>query len=208
MSDAEVPDPVLSDSVEPGSAVHDPIVGERREPYSVPVVLHEPDPGWPTLFAADAAAIRTALGATALAVDHVGSTSVPGLPAKPIIDILLQVPDSADEGAYAPALSGVGYWLQIREPHWLEHRVLYQRVDRGAPHDINLHVLSPEVGAEEIARLLGLRDWLRSHPEDRDRYAAVKRELAGRRWRYVQDYADAKTDIVESILAKVARAGG
>jgi len=184
----------------------DPIVGVRPEPFSVPVVLHEPHRAWPTMFASDAAALRAALGERALAVDHVGSTAVPGLVAKPIIDILLQVPDSADEAAYVPALAPLGYWLQIREPDWLEHRVLYQRVVRGSSHDINLHVLSPDVGAAEIARLLGLRDWLRTHSADRDRYAAVKRELAGRRWRYVQDYADAKSEVVEEILAKVTQA--
>lgn len=174
----------------------------------MPVVLHDPDPAWPDRFEADALAIRSVLHERALAVDHVGSTSVSGLPAKPIIDILLQVPDSADEPAYVPALESLGYWLHIREAEWLEHRVLYQRVERGCPHDVNLHVLSPQHGAQEIARMLGLRDWLRSHPVDRDRYAAVKRELARRRWRYVQDYADAKTEVVEEILAKVARARG
>lgn len=184
----------------------DPFVGQRPEPFSVPVVLREPDPSWPAIFAADAAAIRTVLGETALAVDHVGSTSVPGLAAKPVIDILLQVPNSADELAYVPALEGVGYWLHIREPDWLEHRVLYQRVDRGSPHDINLHVLSPGTGSEEIDRMVGFRDWLRSHPEDRDRYAAVKRDLARRPWRFVQDYADAKTGVVEEILERLAQA--
>jgi GrpB-like predicted nucleotidyltransferase (UPF0157 family) len=186
--------------------VPDPFVAGRPEPFSVPVVLHEPDPAWPETFAADTARVREVLGATALAVDHVGSTSVPGLPAKPVIDILLQVPDSADEAAYVPALEGIGYSLRIREPEWLEHRVLYQRVDEGAPHSINLHVLSPDLGADEIARMLGFRDWLRSHDDDRDRYAAVKRELASRPWRYVQDYADAKSDVVEQIIARSLQA--
>ena len=184
----------------------DPVVGGRPAPYSVPVVLHDPDPAWPDLFAADALAIRSVLREQALAVDHVGSTSVPELVAKPIIDILLQVPDSAHEAAYVPALESLGYWLQIRDPGWLEHRVLYQRVERGCAHDVNVHVLSPERGGEEIGRMLGLRDWLRSHPADRDRYAAVKSELARRRWRRVQDYADAKTEVVEEILAKVTQA--
>ncbi|MFW5471834.1 GrpB family protein [Knoellia sp. CPCC 206450] len=183
-------------------------VGGRPAPWSVPVVLHEPHPEWPRLFEADAALIRGALGERALGVDHVGSTSVPGLPAKPVIDILLQVADPADEDAYVPALVALGYWLQIREPEWLEHRVLYQRTERGCPHDVNVHVLAPDTGQEEVARLLGFRDWLRSHPEDRDAYAAEKRRLAARSWRYVQDYADAKSAVVESILAKVARAPG
>ncbi|EAP99552.1 hypothetical protein JNB_05250 [Janibacter sp. HTCC2649] len=196
-----MPDPEPSERVP-----LDPFVGDRPPPFSVPVVLHEPDPLWQSLFASHAAAIRSALGDNACAVDHVGSTSVPDLPAKPIIDILLQVGDPTDEAAYVPALTGLGYWLQIREPDWLEHRVLYQRIDRGSPHDINLHVLSPDLGAQEIARMLGLRDWLRTHREDRERYAAVKRELASRRWRYVQDYANAKSEVVEEILAKVVQA--
>ncbi|GGB69766.1 hypothetical protein N798_15810 [Knoellia flava TL1] len=178
-------------------------VGGRPVPWSVPVVLHEPDPAWARHFEADATLIRGALGERALSVDHVGSTSVPGLPAKPVIDVLLQVVDPADEDAYVPALVELGYWLQIREPEWLEHRVLYQRTERGCPHDINVHVLAPDTGREEVERLLGFRDWLRTHPEDRDAYAAEKRRLAARSWRYVQDYADAKSTVVEEILARV-----
>lgn len=183
-------------------------VQERPEAWSVPVVLHEPDPVWPRLFDADAARIRDALGGAALSVDHVGSTSVPGLAAKPVIDILLQVADPADEDAYVPALVELGYWLQIREPDWLEHRVLYQRVERGSAHDVNLHVLAPDTGSDEIERMLGFRDWLRAHDDDRDRYAAEKRRLAERSWRQVQDYADAKTEVIEEILDRVAQAKG
>lgn len=172
----------------------------------MPVVLHEPDPRWGRLFGQDAALIRSVLGPAALGVDHVGSTSVPGLPAKPVIDILLQVVDPADEAAYVPALTGLGYWLHLREPEWLEHRVLYQRREKGHPHDVNLHVLAPDTGRVEVERMLGFRDWLRAHPEDRHLYAAEKRRLAARRWRYVQDYADAKSTVVEAILAKVTQA--
>lgn len=177
------------------------VLGDLR-PYAVAVVIEEPDPQWARDFDADRTEIITALGRAALAVDHVGSTSVPGLPAKPIIDILLQVRNSADEPAYVPALAALGYSLRVREPEWLEHRVLYRRVEDGAPHSVNVHVLSPGLGSVEIDRMLRFRDWLRAHPEDRDHYAAVKRELAVRRWRYVQDYADAKSDTVEQIIAK------
>ena len=180
-------------------------VGGRAAPWSLAVVLHEPDPAWPVRFEADAALIRRALGERALAVDHVGSTAVPGLPAKPGVDILLQVLDPSDEQAYVPALVGLGYWLQIREPEWLEHRVLYQRTERGCSHDVNVHVLAPDTGGEEIERMIRFRDWLRAHPEDRDAYAAEKRRLASRSWRYVQDYADAKSTVVEQILARAAR---
>lgn len=172
-------------------------------PFGDQPVVVDPDPGWADLFEQDAAVIRAALGDVALAVEHVGSTSVPGLPAKAVIDILLLVPDSGDETAYLPAMEAAGYRLRVREPEWLEHRVVALRVTDGDSHNANVHVLSPGGAADtEIARMRMFRDWLRAHPDDRDRYAAVKRELATRRWRYVQDYADAKTEVVEQILAK------
>ena len=172
------------------------------EPFAVPVVVVDPDPVWPALFEQERAAITCVLGTAALSVEHVGSTSVPGLPAKPVIDVLLLVPDSADEPAYLPALLAAGYHLRVREPDWLEHRVVARRLANGDPHDVNVHVFSPGAADREVARMRMFRDWLRSHPADRDRYAATKRELAARRWRFVQDYADAKTEVVEAILAR------
>jgi GrpB-like predicted nucleotidyltransferase (UPF0157 family) len=173
-------------------------IGELK-PYATKVVVTEYDPRWPEWFATNKSKIEAALGQIALSVEHTGSTSVPGLPAKPIIDVLLQVPDSAAEPTYVPALEAAGYTLRIREPEWLEHRCFHVR---GGSHDVNLHVFSPRYAAEEIHRILAFRDWLRTHSDDRDRYAAVKRELSTRDWRYVQDYADAKTPVVEEILAK------
>jgi GrpB-like predicted nucleotidyltransferase (UPF0157 family) len=158
-------------------------------------VLAEPDPRWPELYAREAARLRAVLGERAVAVEHVGSTSVPGLPAKPIVDILLVVPDPADEPAYRPALEAAGYVLRIREPDWHEHRLF-----KGPATDINLHVFGPD--SPEIARMVGFRDRLRADPEDRARYLAAKRALAARRWRYVQDYADAKGTVVEDILTR------
>jgi GrpB-like predicted nucleotidyltransferase (UPF0157 family) len=169
-------------------------VGERR-PHNAPIALAEYDPRWPSLFEREAERIRTALGDRALRIEHTGSTSVPGLAAKPIIDITLLVPDSADEPAYAPALEAAGYVLRIREPHWLEHRLF-----KGPDTDVNLHVFSE--GSVELDRMVGFRDWLRAHPEDRDLYERTKRELATRMWRHVQHYADAKTAVVEEIIAR------
>jgi GrpB-like predicted nucleotidyltransferase (UPF0157 family) len=123
----------------------------------------------------------------------VGSTSVPGLAAKPIIDILLVVPDSADEPSYLPALKSAGYVLRVREPGWFEHRLF-----KGPDTDINLHVFS--AGAAEIDRVLRFRDWLRVTPTDRDLYLQAKRELAQRTWRHVQHYADAKTAVIQEIM--------
>jgi GrpB-like predicted nucleotidyltransferase (UPF0157 family) len=127
-------------------------------------------------------------------LEHVGSTSVPGLAAKPIIDILLVVANSAEESDYVPALVAKGYVLRIREPEWHEHRLL-----KNPRSTVNLHVFS--AGSEEVDRMLRFRDLLRTNPAARELYEQTKRELAKRTWRYVQNYADAKSKVVESILA-------
>ena len=132
-------------------------------------------------------------------LEHVGSTSVPGLPAKPIVDIVLEVPDSADEQAYVPDLGKAGYVLGIREPDWFEHRLL-----RGPRDAVNLHVFS--AGCPETDRMLRFRDHLRTSTADRELYARTKRELAGRNWKYMQQYADAKTEVVGEIMARATAA--
>jgi len=168
-------------------------------PHDAPITLVEYDPRWPALFDREAARIRAVLGAAAVRVEHVGSTSVPGLAAKPIIDMLLAVPDSADEPAYVPALEDAGYVLSIREPDWFEHRLF-----KGPDTDINLHVFT--VGSAEIDQMLMFRDWLRADEADRDAYLRVKRDLAKRTWRHVQHYADSKTAIVQQIMARACAA--
>jgi GrpB-like predicted nucleotidyltransferase (UPF0157 family) len=141
--------------------------------------------------------IRSALSDRALLVEHVGSTAVPGLCAKPIIDIVLAVEDSTDEGSYVPALEEQGFALRAREPAWYQHRYLIQE---SGDAQWQLHVFS--AGCEEIERMLAFRDWLRANADDRLHYENVKRELAARTWRHVQNYADAKADIVREILAR------
>jgi len=168
-------------------------------PHNAPIALADYDPAWPTLFAREADRIRATLGSTAVLVEHAGSTSVPGLAAKPIIDIVLAVPDSADEQAYVPALEAAGYVLWAREPDWFEHRML-----KGPDTDINLHVFT--AGASEIDRMLLFRDWLRANDGDRDAYLRVKRDLAQRTWRHVQHYADAKSAIVAEIVERATAA--
>ena len=130
-----------------------------------------------------------------LRIEHAGSTAVPGLTAKPTIDVILEVADSADEPAYAPDLEAAGYPLRIREPNWYQHRMF-----KGPDTNVNLHVFSR--GCPEIERMLTFRDWLRNHPADRDLYARTKLELAQQEWKDVQNYADAKTAVVEEILAR------
>ena len=166
-----------------------------RVPHNAPITLAEYDPAWPALFEREERRIRGVLGETVVRLEHTGSTSVPGLAAKPIIDMTLVVPDSADEASYVPALETAGYFLRIREPEWHEHRLL-----KGPDADVNLHVFSR--GSVELERMVGFRDWLRTHPEDRELYERTKRELAARTWRHVQHYADAKTAVVEEIIAR------
>ena len=165
------------------------------------VTLAEYDPNWPLLFDREELRIRATLGSTVLRLEHTGSTSVPGLAAKPVVDMLLVVPDSSDEAMYVLPLEAAGYRLVIREPEWNEHRVF-----KGPDTNINLHVLT--TGSPEIERILGFRDWLRSHDDDRLRYEATKRELAARSWAYIQNYADAKSEVVESIIAEARAALG
>jgi GrpB-like predicted nucleotidyltransferase (UPF0157 family) len=169
-------------------------IGEPTR-LNAPILLLGYDPGWPLAFEREAARIRGILGARVKLLEHVGSTSVLGLPAKPIIDLVLVVADSEDEPSYVPEMELNGYVLRIREPEWFQHRLF-----KGPDTDINLHVFSD--GCSEVHQMLLFRDWLRSHPGERDAYAARKRELARMEWKFVQNYADAKTEIVHQILAR------
>lgn len=163
-----------------------------------PVRLDAYDPGWPAAYARQAGRIRAALGDAVLRLEHVGSTAVPGLPAKPVLDVVLAVRDPAEEAAYVPALEAAGYRLAIREPGWYEHRLL-----RHADPAQNLHVFP--AGCAEIDRMLRFRDRLRADAADRALYARTKRELARRTWAYMQNYADAKARVVAEILARSER---
>ena len=164
-------------------------------PLSGRVELHDYDPSWPERYAEQDARLREVLGERVVRVEHVGSTSVPGLAAKPIIDIALEVTDSADEPAYVDDLEAAGYVLRIRKPEWFEHR--FFRTPEGAVH---LQVFP--AGCPETNRMVRFRDWLRADDADRDLYLRTKRELATRDWKYMQQYADAKTDVVEQIMAR------
>lgn len=159
------------------------------------VVLAQYDPAWPALFEQLRDRIVGALGAHAIEVHHAGSTSVPGLAAKPIVDVVLVVADATDEPAYVRPLEDAGFALHAREPEWWEHRILKSTSPR-----VNLHVFG--AGCPEVTRMLAFRDHLRRDESDRALYERVKRDLAKRRWDRVQDYADAKTDVVAEIMSR------
>jgi GrpB-like predicted nucleotidyltransferase (UPF0157 family) len=160
---------------------------ERRK-----IVIVEPDPAWPVRFRAERERIAAALGPRALRIEHIGSTSVPGLAAKPIVDLQVTVADPDDEPAFVPALEAAGYVLRVREPG---HRML-----RTPELDVHVHVWRD--GDPAADRDLAFRDRLRASAEDRDAYERLKRELATRDWEHMNAYADAKGPLIEAILAR------
>jgi GrpB-like predicted nucleotidyltransferase (UPF0157 family) len=177
-------------------------VGVDAPPRPIEVV--EPDPAWPAQFELLAAKIRAALAGRALAVDHVGSTSVPGLAAKAIIDIDVTVADPRDEPAYVPDLEAGGFRLRMREPGWHEHRLVVADDPRA-----NIHVFGPD--CPEAIRHRMLRDWLTEHPDDRDCYAAAKREAAEQsnaNGEEVMAYNHRKEPAIRDILDRMFRAFG
>jgi GrpB-like predicted nucleotidyltransferase (UPF0157 family) len=164
----------------------------------VPVEVVEPDPTWATTYDELAARVHAVLGSRVVALQHVGSTAVPGLAAKPVIDVDLIVADSADEAAYVPDMEADGWVLRIREPAFEEHRLL-----RLEEPECNLHVWSRGAGEPQRHRIF--RDWLISHPEDRERYVRAKRAAAAEGFTDGMHYNNAKAwvvyDIYERILA-------
>jgi GrpB-like predicted nucleotidyltransferase (UPF0157 family) len=165
------------------------------------IVVEDYDPAWVERFAAASSALREVLGGLIIEVEHVGSTSVPGLAAKPIIDIDLLVADTADESRYVPILETLGYRLVLREPWWHGHRMLVSSAE-----DINLHVW-PQAAPEPIRHRL-FRDWLRSHPEDRELYASTKRRLARETVDRPGDYSLAKNAVIDDIYTRIFAPSG
>jgi GrpB-like predicted nucleotidyltransferase (UPF0157 family) len=161
------------------------------------VVVADYDPAWPERYRREEAKIRAALGGAALSVEHVSSTSVPGLAAKPIVDILLVVEDSGQEASYLPALEEADYVLRVREPDLDEHRMF-----RTPEKDVHVHVYS--AGSPEIGRYVLLRERMRKDEGDRELYARTKRELASKERPSMDHYADAKTEFIEGVLARAA----
>lgn len=165
-----------------------------RGPQPVWVRLSEHDPTWADRYKTRAAELRGVLGERARLIEHIGSTSVPGLAAKPVVDIVVGIDDPNDEGAYLPELEAAGYELRVREPH---HRAL-----RGGDPDepVNLHCYPPDHA--EVRKYLLFRDRLRAHPEERALYESAKRALADREWADMNYYADAKSPVIDAILAR------
>ena len=192
---------------------HDPndvvYVGAYATGYTMRI--EEPDPAWPERYAELEAQISAALGERLVEIQHIGSTSVPGLPAKPIIDIDVAVPDPVDEAAYVPALEELGLIHWLTEPDWHQHR-LFKMLTEPRVH---LHVFGPE--CPELVRHRMFRDWLIAHPEDRARYAEAKRSALVRMEASGDDhgalgfgmrYNAVKAPVVREIYDRMFRAAG
>lgn len=184
----------------------DPALVERVADRTIPSKMEviEPNPAWPQTFDALRALIVDALGPIAVSVEHTGSTSVPGLPAKDIIDIDLIVPDITKETVYVARLEAAGFHFLLREPAWHQHR-FFCHYEPAA----NLHVFGPD--AAEPVRHRIFRDWLRSHPDDREVYAEAKRGAMResiQSGENMMQYTAKKDAVVRGILLKAFRSLG
>ncbi|MGQ5262322.1 GrpB family protein [Micromonospora sp. ZYX-F-536] len=171
------------------------LVGEPPRTWRS-IVIEDYDPVWADRFVAARSSLTGALGGLIIGVEHVGSTSVPGLAAKPVIDIDLLIEDTTDESRYLPALERIGYRLVLREPWWHGHRMFLS-----AAEDVNVHVW-PHDAPEPVRHRL-FRDWLRSHPDDRELYATTKRRLARDTAHRPGDYSLAKNAVIDEIYGRL-----
>jgi len=169
-------------------------------PEQRPIVIAEWTPAWAARYERERKAIQEALGGLSHRVEHVGSTSVPGLAAKPIVDVMVSVPDPDDEASFRPALERCGYELRVREQ---AHRMF-----RTTRRDVQIHIWA--AGSHDERRHLLFRDWLRLYEPDRALYERTKRDLATREWPDTNHYAEAKTPVITEIMDRAEQwaAGG
>jgi GrpB-like predicted nucleotidyltransferase (UPF0157 family) len=153
--------------------VRHPSLDERFDPA---VRIVDYDPAWPEMAAAEIARVEAALGGVAVRIDHVGSTAVPGLAGKPIVDLQTSVAELEPTERYARPLADLGY-LFAPDPDSPDFHFFGKPAER--PRTFHLHVCAAGSGHEH--RHLALRDYLRAHPEEAARYAARKRDLVARR---------------------------
>ena len=165
-------------------------------PEAIAVELHGYDERWPELYLEHRRRIADALAGSDVDIEHIGSTAVPGLAAKPIIDIVVAVEDITAEEDYLDPLLAAGYELRVREPR---HRLV-----RTPARDVHVHLYERDDPA--IDAYLLLRDHLRSDADDRGLYESTKRSLLSRRWDDMNDYADAKTEVILAIKARAGEA--
>jgi GrpB-like predicted nucleotidyltransferase (UPF0157 family) len=168
-------------------------VGQRDTRRSA-IELVPNDPAWAGHFARLSRDIRSALGSRLIAVEHVGSTAIPGLPAKPIIDIDATIYNPADESGYRDVLEGLGFALTIREPEWHQHRMFKLSDPR-----TNLHIYADNCSLP--MRDVAFRDLLRNDRQAALAYSELKRELSSQEWSSSQHYAEGKSELIIDLLS-------
>jgi putative glutamine amidotransferase len=174
----------------------------RRGLGNRPVEIVEPDPAWPDRYEREAAAIAAVLPPDLVVrIDHIGSTAVPGLPAKPIVDVQVSIRSMDPIAAYAAPLVAAGY-RHVLDP-WSDDHEFFSRDGDTGTRAVNIHVC--EAGSPWERRHIAFRDWLRTHPQDLDAYAAIKRELAATHGRDRASYTEGKTDFIERITDRALR---
>ena len=196
------PEDIVRDYVDDGNSVE----RVRHRKSKVKIAIVESNPAWRQRFLETKARIEGALDSTALAVHHSGSTSIPGLPAKDLIDIDLVVKDIKDEASHVEALENLGFLFLFREPAWHQHRYFVDEGDRPGSYPINLHVFGPD--CPEVERHRIFREWLLKSPEDLQLYAKVKRECAiasDAAGESMQEYNYRKEKTIREILNRAFR---
>lgn len=175
-------------------------------PVPEPIEVVDASPQWRQDYVALAERIREALGDRALAIEHLGSTSVRGLDAKPVIDVVLTVQNPDCEEVYVPLLEAAGFVFRLREQGWYRHRLLVPGPASGQPA-ANIHVFAP--GSPETSRMLAFRNWLRTHEADREAYGRIKRAAvaqvngSGGGAGLVMDYNVAKEPCIRKLYERI-----
>lgn len=173
-------------------------------PDTKPVSIVEPRDSWQKDGEALIQQIRDAIGPRAIRLDHIGSTSVGGMPAKPIIDVDLTIADPSKEEEWLPQLEDTGLILTVREPWWFHHRML-----ETPERDAHIHVFGPD-SAEPLKHLV-LRNWLRESEEDRQLYAQTKRDAAAEtvaRGETLNEYNQRKQEVLRAIYQRAFQGSG
>lgn len=167
----------------------------------VSVVEYRPE--WPRVFEDEKKVVEAALGGVAARVEHVGSTAVAGLAAKPVIDIMVGLEDFSTADSLVPKIQALGYEYVQKYEDVMPFRRFFLK-DRGGVRTHQIHMVGTDT--EFWERTLLFRDYLRQNPGVAAAYAALKKELAQREWEHVNDYAGAKTEFIRGVEREARRA--
>lgn len=169
------------------------------------IVIEDYDPDWPLMYEREKKALLAAVGEYVERIEHIGSTSVPGLGAKPVIDMMIGVAslDTADAHCIEPIVT-LGYEYLKRAEASMPNRRYFRKDDACGRRTHPIHLWQTD--SDEWAAHILFRDYLRTNPGDRLRYERLKRELAKKEWETGSQYADAKSDFIADVLRKARRA--